>query len=80
MNMSHSTLYRKIKALTGASGNEFIRKVRLRYSVRLMVEEGYNISGAAFASGFNDGNYYRNCFKEEYGMLPSDYLKQRQQG
>lgn len=77
MNMSHSTLYRKIKGLTGISGNEFIRKIRLKNSLRLLMEEGLNISEAAYASGFNDLGYFRACFKEEYGMAPSEYIKQK---
>lgn len=76
MNMSHSTLYRKIKSLTGMSGNEFIRKIRLKNSLRLLMEERLNISEAAYASGFNDLGYFRSCFKEEYGMTPSEYIKQ----
>ena len=77
MNMSHSTLYRKIKGLTGISGNEFIRKIRLKNSLRLLMEEELNVSEAAYASGFNDLGYFRNCFKEEYGMAPSEYIKQK---
>lgn len=77
MHMSHSTLYRKIKSLTGMSGNEFIRKIRLKNSLRLLTEEGFNVSEAAYASGFNDLGYFRACFREEYGMAPSEYLKRR---
>lgn len=77
MHMSHSTLYRKIKGLLGISGTEFIRRIRLRYSLRLMLEEGYNISEAAYAAGFSDVGYFRNCFKGEYGMTPSEYMKQQ---
>lgn len=77
MNMSHSTLYRKIKGLTGISCNEFIRKIRLKNSLRLLMEESLNISEAAYASGFNDLGYFRTCFKEEYGMVPSEYIKQQ---
>lgn len=72
MNMSHSTLYRKIKSLTGMSGNELIRKIRLKNSLRLLMEEGHNISEAAYASGFNDLGYFRSCFREEYGMAPQN--------
>lgn len=77
MHMSHSTLYRKIKGLLGISGTEFIRRIRLRYSLRLMLEEGYDISEAAYAAGFSDVGYFRNCFKGEYGMTPSEYMKQQ---
>lgn len=78
MNMSHSTLYRKIKSLTGNSGNEYIRKIKLRYSIRLMKEKELNVSEAAYSSGFNDISYYRRCFKKTYGILPSEYLKRLQ--
>jgi len=75
VQMSHSTLYRKIKALTGISGNEFIRKVRLRHSVELMINKHYNVSQAAYESGFGNIPYFRSCFKAEYGMTPTEYLK-----
>ncbi len=75
VQMSHSTLYRKIKALTGLSGNEFIRRVRLRYSLNLMLKEHRNVSEAAYESGFSSLPYFRTCFKEEYGMTPTEYLK-----
>lgn len=69
MNMSHSTLYRKIKGLTGMSGNESIRKIRLQRGYQLL-KEGYNISEAAYSCGFNDVGYFRNCFKAQYGLSP----------
>ena len=75
LNMSNSTLYRKIKAVVGMSANELIRKIRLRHSVRLMMEDGMNVSDAAYASGFNTVDYFRACFKDEYGTTPSDYIK-----
>lgn len=77
MHLSHSTLYRKIKGLTGMSGNEFIRKIKLKHSLRLLLEKGYNVSEAAYASGFNDLGYFRSCFKEEYGKSPTEYLKHK---
>ena len=76
MNMSVSTLYRKLKGLTGLSGNEFIRKIKLKHSLRLLTEQGLNVTEAAYASGFNDLGHFRRCFKEEYGVSPSKYAKQ----
>ena len=75
LGVSQSTLYRKMKALTGVSGNEYIRKMRLTHSLQLMQEAGKNISEAAYESGFVDLAYFRACFKEEFGVVPSDYLK-----
>lgn len=79
MNMSHSTFYRKVKALTGISANEFIRKVRLKNSIKLLMTGTYNISEAAYMTGFNNVSYYRQCFKDEYGMSPTEYLKQQKE-
>jgi signal transduction histidine kinase/DNA-binding response OmpR family regulator/streptogramin lyase len=77
INMGQSTFYLKIKGLTGISPNKFIRKIRLRNSVKLLLTGEYNISEAAYGSGFNDLNYFRECFKEEYGMPPTDYIKKK---
>lgn len=77
MHMSYSTLYRKIKGLTGMSCNEFIRNIKLKNCLRLLLKEGCSIAEAAYSSGFNDLGYFRSCFKEKYGMLPSEYLKQK---
>ena len=73
--MSTSTLYRKMKSLTGLSTIEYIRKYKMQYAERLMMEGKYTISEVAYMSGFNSINYFRRCFKEEFGDVPSDYLK-----
>lgn len=75
VNMSHSTFYRKIKALTGISANEFIRKVKIKNSLKLLLTGSYNISETAYMIGFSDVSYFSQCFKEEYGMLPSEYIR-----
>jgi signal transduction histidine kinase/DNA-binding response OmpR family regulator len=73
--MSTSTLYRKMKALTGLSTNEYIRKTKMQHAERLMLEGKYNISEVAFRVGINSPVYFRQCFKEEFGVSPSDYMK-----
>lgn len=75
LNMSHSTIYRKIKSLTGVSGNEFIRKIRLRHGYEFLAQ-GYNVTEAAFSCGFGDVKHFRNSFKEEYGVTPSQFIKE----
>ena len=79
MCMSHSTLYRKMKALTGLSTNEYIRKIKMQYAERLLLEGKYNVSEVAFMVGFNSIVYFRQCFKEELGVLPSEYLRRMKQ-
>ena len=77
MCMSHSTLYRKIKGLTEMSANEYIRKIKMRKSLSLM-KDGYSISEIAFMLGFSSTAYFRQCFKDEYGMSPTEYQKKKQ--
>ena len=79
MCMSGSTLYRKMKALTGLSTNEYIRKVKMQNAERLLLEGKFNISEIAYKVGMNSTGYFRQCFKEEFGVSPSDYLKQIKQ-
>ena len=63
MHMSHSTLYRKIKALTGFSTNEYVRKIKMRNAEKLLLEGRYTISEIAFKIGINSPVYFRQCFK-----------------
>ncbi|MBK5719341.1 response regulator [Dysgonomonas sp. Marseille-P4677] len=76
MNMSHSTLYRKVKALAGMTTNEFIRKVRIRNAEQFLLTGKYTISEISYMVGINSITYFRQCFKDEYGLAPSEYLKQ----
>ncbi len=72
LNMSTSTLYRKIKSLTGISGNSLIRTRRLHHAA-ILLSKGATVNEAAYASGFGDLSYFRTCFAHQYGMTPSDY-------
>ena len=80
MCMSHSTLYRKIKCLTDMSVNEFVRKIKLKKSVDLLLGGEYSIAEISDLAGFSSVAYFRQCFKDEYGMAPSEYLKQNSRG
>lgn len=77
MKTSKSTLYKKLKSLTGLNTSAFIRNVRLKAACRIMEEKGNNVrvSELAYAVGFNDPKYFSACFKKEFGMLPSDYME-----
>lgn len=75
MAMSHSSFYRKVKALTGLSANEYIRKMKLQRSMVLLQEGESNVTEVAMLTGFNNIGYFRKCFKKEYGISPSDVLK-----
>ena len=71
MFVSHSTLYRKIKTLTGMSINEYVRKHKITRAMH-MLNEGHSVIDVSEKCGFNSVNYFRRCFKNEYGMLPSE--------
>ena len=76
--VSTSTLYRKMKALTGISTNEYVRKYKMHYAEHLLLEGKYSISEISFMVGMNSVAYFRRCFKAEYGEIPSEYLKKLQ--
>lgn len=75
MNMSYSAFYRKVKAVTGMNTNEFIKKVKMNYAAQLLLTRKFTISEVAFQIGYNSIQYFRDSFKAEYGVLPSEYLK-----
>ena len=77
--VSTSTLYRKMKALTGISTNEYIRKYKMQYAEHLLLEGKYSISEISFMVGMSSVAYFRRCFKAEYGEIPSEYLKKLKQ-
>jgi signal transduction histidine kinase/DNA-binding response OmpR family regulator len=76
MHMSRPQLFRKIKALTDQNLSEFIRTVRLREAGRLFSENFGNVTEVLYAVGFNNSSYFSKCFREMYGMAPSDYAEQ----
>lgn len=76
MGTSKSTLYRKLKSLTGLNSSAFIRNIRLKAACRIMEEKKHiRVSELAYAVGFNDPKYFSVCFKKEFGMQPSEYLE-----
>lgn len=76
MNMSRSTLSRKFKLITGCTPLEFIRNIKLKYACTLLKENKINISDVAYSTGFSSPKYFTKCFKEEFGMTPSEYQEQ----
>jgi len=73
--MSSSQLRRKMTILFNKSPNEFIRSFRLQKAAKCIIEEGANVSEAAFASGFNSLPYFTKCFQKEFRKLPSELIK-----
>ena len=73
MGLSRTQLYRKLKGLIGQSANEFIRSIRLKRAAQLIRTNEMNISEITYEVGFNDLQYFRFCFKKQFGVNPSDY-------
>ena len=70
--LSRSKLYRKIKALTGLTANEFIRNVRLEKSKEILENSEFSISEICYKVGFSSPSYFTKCFKLQYGVLPKE--------
>lgn len=75
LNMSKSSLYRKIKTMTGLSPIEFIRNIRLKHACQMLKDKSISISEVAYSVGFSDPKYFTSCFKTEFNITPSEYQK-----
>ena len=70
--MNRVSLNAKIKALTGLSTRDFIRKVRLDKAHALLKEGRHNINEVSAMVGFSAVSYFSHCFKNQFGYLPSE--------
>ena len=75
MCMSHSTLYRKVKALMNISVNELVRDAKMRHAATLLESGEYTVTEVSDMTGFSSVPYFRQRFKEKYGMSPSEFMK-----
>lgn len=73
MNMSRSSLLRKIKGISELTANEYIRLVRLKKAALLLEEGRYRINEICFLTGFSSSSYFAKCFQKQFGMLPKDF-------
>ena len=74
IGISRSSLFNKLKSITGQSTSEFIRTIRLKKAVNLMKSGKYSITEVIFMVGFSDPKYFRTCFKKLFDKTPSEYL------
>jgi ligand-binding sensor domain-containing protein/signal transduction histidine kinase/CheY-like chemotaxis protein/AraC-like DNA-binding protein len=75
--VSRTVLYSKIKALTGQGVHEFIKSIRLKKSLKLLLEGKYTISQVTIEVGFSSHSYFNKCFIKQYGMPPKEYIAKK---
>ena len=76
MGMSASSLYNKLRAVTGMNATSFIRDIRMKEACRLAKSTpGIRVSDLAYSVGYKDPKYFSTIFKKEFGMQPSEYIE-----
>jgi signal transduction histidine kinase/ligand-binding sensor domain-containing protein/DNA-binding response OmpR family regulator len=73
IGISKVQLYRKFRAISNMTVKEFIRTLRIKRAGQLIKKSDFNVSEVAYKVGFKEINYFRKCFKEFYGINPSEY-------
>ena len=75
MGLSRVQLYRKVKALTGSTPVDLLRKARLSQAQRLLQESDLTVSEIAYQVGFASPSYFTKCYKDEFGIVPGEARK-----
>ena len=75
MGMGRTVFFNKLKSMTGLSPVEFIREMRIKRAAQLLEERRYNITEVTYMVGMNDSRYFAKCFKNTYGITPSEYRR-----
>ena len=79
LGTSKSSLYRKLKANTGLSINEYIRVCRLKQAAELLSSQKYKINEVAFMTGFSSASYFATCFQKQFEITPSEFIRNLEQ-
>jgi signal transduction histidine kinase/ligand-binding sensor domain-containing protein/DNA-binding response OmpR family regulator len=80
MNMSHTVILRKLKALTGMALVDFIKRQRLKKAALILQKGKISIAEVSYMVGFSDPKYFSKCFIKEFGQTPTDYSKDHRTG
>ena len=75
LNMSRSSLNRKVKGLLDMTPNDYIRLERLKKAVQLLKEGECQVSEICYMIGFSSPSYFSKCFQKQFGVLPKDFIK-----
>jgi len=77
IGLSRMQLYRKLKALVDKTPHDLINDLRLERAAQILVQKQLTVSEVAYMVGFNTPKYFSRCFREKYGMLPSQYAEKK---
>lgn len=75
--VSRSVFFKKLKALTGLAPIEFIKEMRIKRAAEYIETGEYSMSQISYMVGINDPRYFSKCFKQMYGMTPTEYKEQK---
>ena len=76
MGASSSTIYNKLRSITGLNVSGFIRDIRMKEALRLAQSDPtFRVSDLAYKVGFRDPRYFSTCFKKQFGMQPKEYME-----
>lgn len=75
LGLGRTTMYNKLKGLTGKSPVELIKEYRINKSQLLLRTGQFSVSEVAYKVGFSDPGYFSRCFREQFNMSPAEYLK-----
>lgn len=80
LGIGRSQFYRKISSITGQNPSNFIRTIRLKYASELLLTQKYSVKELTHMCGFNSSAYFTKTFKELFGMTPTQFVEQSQEG
>lgn len=75
MRMGRTAFYKKVRGITGYSPNEYIRILRMKKAAELLIKGDQTVSEVSYKVGLNDPFYFSKCFKAQFGVSPSTYMK-----
>ncbi len=73
LHLGRTIFYRKVKGITGYTPNEYLRVIRLKHAAEMLKSSEKNVSEIAYEVGFDNPYYFSKCFKDQFGIPPSQY-------
>lgn len=77
VGMSRASLYKKMQQMLGITPNDFLRNVRLKHAARLLAETSYPVNQVSLMVGFQTSRYFSQCFRQLFGVTPTEYRQGR---